>query len=359
MTTVEPVEGVEGPFQMFADGGRLWFVGGDGAIAIDREQHATVFRLAGVDLSLCAGDCSPEAAVDFLDEITTTTAPPDTDVTTTTLPPPEITLPPVVPDHVDHDDRATRDHRAAGRRPPATAAPTPVDGAGDDRHDAGDDDRRDHDDRARHSSGRRSPPTVPPSPTRPEPPDPPDPPDPPPTPPPTTAHAPTRRRWRRHPRLRRRRRADDRARRRRCSSASTAAADQCIGNGGIVAGGMTIGTLTWSGAGEGSRSVAVAPGGGAGAETIDVQPGELSVTFSVCNLSASIGRTVQPEVGADPVVSDISISGTAGGRSAVHRIGRLLLRPRLVGRQRGVDTRRARARSADPRRPDPTRRRSA
>ena len=82
--SVQPVDGVDGPFQLFADGGRLWFVGADGAIAIDRDQHATVFRLAGVDLSLCAGDCSPEAAVDFLDEITTTTAPRnDDDVTTT------------------------------------------------------------------------------------------------------------------------------------------------------------------------------------------------------------------------------------------------------------------------------------
>ncbi len=84
--------------------------------------------------------------------------------------------------------------------------------------------------------------------------------------------------------------------------------EQCIGNGGLVAGGTTIGVLTWSGAGDGSRTVTVSPGG-AGAETIDVRPGELSVSFSVCNLSASIGRTVQPEVGPDPVVSDISLSG--------------------------------------------------
>ena len=94
-----PIGDIAGPFEVFADGGRLWFVSDDGAIAIDRRQQPTVFRLAGVDLSLCVGDCSPEAAVDYLDEVAPTTTPdPEPGAApTTTLPPPDITLPPVVP----------------------------------------------------------------------------------------------------------------------------------------------------------------------------------------------------------------------------------------------------------------------
>ncbi len=307
--SVQPVDGVDGPFQLFADGGRLWFVGADGAIAIDRDQRATVFRLAGVDLSLCAGDCSPEAAVDFLDEITTTTAPRSDDDATTTVPPPGITLPPVVPTTsttttAPPSPPSTDEPPETTPSPSSTIAPAP----------------------APITVPATSvvattvaqpttlpatlPATLPPIPPITEPLDPPNPPGPTPTrpPPPQTTVPPppaggggvilafadgggpmT-------------------------GSSTTVqvgfdgTTDQCIGNGGVVVGGATIGILTWSGAGDGSRSVTVAPGS-AGSESIDVAPGELSVTFSVCNLSASTGRTVQPEIGAEPVVSDISISG--------------------------------------------------
>ncbi len=75
-----------------------------------------MFRLAGVDLSLCAGDCSPEAAVDFLDEITTTTAPryrrrDDDDGAAAGH-----HAATGRPDHVDHHDRTAGDHRATGDR---------------------------------------------------------------------------------------------------------------------------------------------------------------------------------------------------------------------------------------------------
>ena len=307
----EEIDGVEGPYQVFADGGRLWFVGSSGAIAIDREQQATVFRLAGVDLSLCAGDCSPEAAVDFLDEITTTTQPADDEA--------------IARPRRDRRSRCRRSCRRRRRRPPhhrrtgtteptesstptgssvaptSTVAPplTPETGPAT----------------SAVATTTPAPTTVPATlppivtlvtdpPDQPDPPNPPEPPSPPPsttTPPPaggggvilafTDGGGPT------------------------MESSTTVQVgfdgtrDQCIGNGGSVTGRSTIGVLRWSGAGSGSRSVAVSPGGSGGSETIDLQPGQLSVTFSVCNLSASISRTVQPEVGPAPVIGDIVVNG--------------------------------------------------
>ena len=81
----------------------------------------------------------------------------------------------------------------------------------------------------------------------------------------------------------------------------------CAANGGAVLGRSTLGQLSWSGAGNGSRTVALRLERGAASETFDVEPGSLSVSFTVCGLSASISRTVR---GEPPVLGDISISGT-------------------------------------------------
>lgn len=309
-TATDTVADMRGPFRVFHDGGRLWFVGPIGAVAIDDRQHATVFRLTSVDLSLCIDDCSPDDAVDRSDRSTT---PP---TTSPDAPPPTITLPPVVPTAPSTTSttstttttepppptteraRETTSTTTASTAPPATTivpstVAAPVDATSTT---------------VVATSVATVPisPPLPPEPDLPdlpEPPDPPDPPDPPnpPDPPdPTTPPGggavvlgiggpdplPPGQAT--------------------ITVGFDGTAQQCRANGGAPTGGSAPGVLQWSGAGDGTRPIA-APIGGSGNETIEVTAGELTVTFTICGLSATVTRLV---ASAEPTVGEISISGT-------------------------------------------------
>ncbi|MFV0308914.1 MAG: hypothetical protein ACK5OX_14355 [Desertimonas sp.] len=319
-TAVDTVADLRGPYRVFHDGGRLWFVGPSGAVAVDDRQAATVFRLTSVDLSLCIDDCSPDDAIDRSEDPNTpTTTSPDAP------PPPTITLPPVLPTAPTTTTTTTtteppstteRSTTTTTTTTPATDAPAASTTA------------------VATTTAAAAPttsttaletvpvsaslPTVPPLVPTPEPPDPPappgppDPPDPPgppdpPAPPVTTAPPP----------------------------ATTVApgggnvilaiggsdplppgtasiavgfdgtVEQCQANGGAPVGANALGMLQWSGAGSGARTVS-APVGGSGSESIDVGAGDLTVTFSICGLSATATRRV---AAAEPTMGEISISG--------------------------------------------------
>ena len=85
-----PVPDLGAGATLHEDGGLLWAATSEAAVAIDPDHQQTVIRLAGADLSLCVGDCSPAAASSFLEETTPTTAPsppaPNAPTTTTTAP---------------------------------------------------------------------------------------------------------------------------------------------------------------------------------------------------------------------------------------------------------------------------------
>lgn len=356
---LEPIPGVNGAFDVFADGGRLWLVSGDAAIAVDRRHQPTVFRLAGVDLSLCIGDCSAGAAAAYLDEVATTTTPPTTGAApTTTVPAADITLPPVVPTTPPPTTvppvPAPPPAAPAPSTPPVTALPAPTttvvaepsvpvtDPPATDPVVVSEEPVAEVPVEPVPDAEPAPVPVVeppvteppepvePPPPARPDPPptdppppatDPPPPPTPPPTPAPTpapTAPPPT------DPPV---------VGRGDVVLAFTDAADPIVGStasvqigfdgtaaacaatGGVVAGGSTTGTLYWSGAGSGSRQLTLGLGGtgSVGSEDIDVEPGELSVTFSVCGLQASIARAVggeSPELGAIEVSGEAEVGET-------------------------------------------------
>ena len=123
---VEAVPAARGDFDVFADGGRLWFVSGSEAVAVDRAQQPTVFRLSSVDLDVCVDDCSPTDAIEFTQSIPTTA--PRSEEATVPPPAPEITLPPNVPSTTSTTHHVV-DRRPASagddlRRPTTTAAPS-------------------------------------------------------------------------------------------------------------------------------------------------------------------------------------------------------------------------------------------
>lgn len=64
---IDAVASISGDVDTFHDGGRLWFVSPEGAVAIGPDQVPTVFELTAVDLDVCVNDCSPDDAIQFGD----------------------------------------------------------------------------------------------------------------------------------------------------------------------------------------------------------------------------------------------------------------------------------------------------
>lgn len=85
------------------DGGLLWVVTPETAIAIAPDQRRIMIPISSADLSLCVGDCSAAAASSFLEQVASTVPPPpqprekDSPAPTTTAPPKRLEVASVAP----------------------------------------------------------------------------------------------------------------------------------------------------------------------------------------------------------------------------------------------------------------------
>jgi len=325
----------------YLDGGRMWFVGTDTVVSVDDRQNAVVFDLSSVDIALCIQTCSAADAARYIEDQPKTTA-----GSATTEPPSRITLPPVLPTPPPTspvtqapvtvtppttqppatappatqpaEPETTRAVTAAPTHPAVIATiaapvvevtnpPATVQATAVAEPTAAPPTQAAPTDPAVILTDPRPLPTVPlasPRPTRPARPNP----TAPPTEPATVAETAV---------------ADTAVAETTAPAdttpptatgqiilAFTSGDDPLTGDSTTIAagwagdanscfGGIGVGTLSWSGAGSGSQLVQLNFGGTTNA-SINIAPGTLTVTFTVCGQSAQISRAVgsnQPAIG--------------------------------------------------------------
>lgn len=333
--TAAMVPGMDGPTSMFTDGGRLWFVNATTAAAVDRDQQVTVFRLTGVDLDLCVGDCSAEDAVRYGKQhlaSTTTSAAPAPEQAPPTPPAPALTLPPLVPPAVSTTPTSSTSTTTTSSTSTTTTSTTAAPAA---------------------AAVAESPATDPPSPpqttTTSAPPSPssssslslseatlapPFPLDTEPAPVDTTPPSPA---------------TDPPAGSTSTGPESTTSTAppahagevtlyftddsdpllggtttvafgfrgsgrDCLANGGQVADGHTVAEVTWDGSTSGHQRVDVDLGAEARTD-VDIAPGSIRVTVTLCGLRASIDRHVSGD--PPPELDEISLAGEPAEQSTV------------------------------------------
>ena len=94
-----PIAAIRSQPRLHADGGMLWLTSKGDVVAIDRDQQQSHFRLAALNADLCVESCDPGDVAKLLqDQPTPTTQPDAAKTTTTTAPPRDLQSPDTEPE---------------------------------------------------------------------------------------------------------------------------------------------------------------------------------------------------------------------------------------------------------------------